>query len=377
MAGPKGIAICDECAELANRVASEALRPTGDDLVLTGIGRLITNDSRGEGLLGEVKGAAIAVRRGRVSWVGDRRDLPHRYADLPALSCGGRAGCPGFVDASARLLVKRVEARLDPDSLVDDTTARIREMLARGTTALDLRAGGTGDPTKDTTLLASARAAADQAAGSVSITWVAGGMDAETVEEVMAPTAARLASAAEITCDGDGGGLRLAEAVRNSGRMPLRMRPCREAHDGCLETAQRSLGMEGWTVRLAEVDGPVPVVETVWALGGWPLPTRALWDAGRRCALASGTGAGGTYVDGMGLVMSLAVNGEGLPPAQALWSVTRGGALAVGDRERGRLRLGAPADIVILDTDEPTELAYRPDGTPIWKVVLGGAPVER
>ena len=57
-------------------------RPPGD-LLLTGIGELVTNDPRRSGQLGLVEQAAVAVRHGKVAWVGLEPDLPARYRELP------------------------------------------------------------------------------------------------------------------------------------------------------------------------------------------------------------------------------------------------------------------------------------------------------
>ena len=58
-----------------------------------------------------------------------------------------------------------------------------------------------------------------------------------------------------------------------------------------------------------------------------------------------------------------------------IWAATRGGALALGDSERGRLRVTDPADFVVLDTHDPVSLVRNPDTNPVWKVVVNGQEV--
>jgi imidazolonepropionase len=71
----------------------------------------------------------------------------------------------------------------------------------------------------------------------------------------------------------------------------------------------------------------------------------------------------------------LAVDSGGISPWHAVWAATRGGALAVGDPERGRLRPGDPADLVILDASDPGDMVKKLDANPAWRVVCNGAIV--
>ena len=66
------------------------------DLLLTGIGELVTNDPDRNGLLGVVADAAVAVKSGRVAWVGPEADLLREFRELPELDCAGRAVIPGW-----------------------------------------------------------------------------------------------------------------------------------------------------------------------------------------------------------------------------------------------------------------------------------------
>ncbi len=45
---------------------------------------------------------------------------------------------------------------------------------------------------------------------------------------------------------------------------------------------------------------------------------------------------------------------------QAIWSATMGGAKALRRTDVGHLGVGARADLLMLDTDSPINLAYRP-----------------
>jgi imidazolonepropionase len=96
-----------------------------------------------------------------------------------------------------------------------------------------------------------------------------------------------------------------------------------------------------------------------------PYPdARGLVDAGVRVALASDCNPGSCYTSSMPLCVALAVREMRLTPAEALWSATAGGALALGREDVGRLSVGSRADYAVLDAPSYVHLAYRP-GVPL------------
>ena len=58
-----------------------------------------------------------------------------------------------------------------------------------------------------------------------------------------------------------------------------------------------------------------------------------------------------------------------LSPEEAVWAATRGGALALGEADRGAIVPGARADLVILDAPSHRHLPYRP-GTNLVRTVI-------
>lgn len=361
VAGPDDLAICDECADLAGRVAREGMRASGDDLLLVGVSTAVTNDRRVEGPLGVVENAAIAVKAGRISWIGPERELPRRYSALPRHDCGGRAVVPGMIDASTRLLDDHDEGA------VSAAAGFAGRMLARGTTGLGLEVGGTADPAAEARWLTAAGRLAERAPSTVSITWR---VSSPELARVAGPAASRVAGFAAIACEGlaDGRAGRLARAVAP---LATRLRTCARSACRCWE------GVEPVTA-----DGP-QALDT----GGIPILTAEDLVAGRfterivsderAFALASWSRVSARRLEGMAHLVALAVDLAGMPFEVALWGVTRGGALAIGDPERGRLRLGAPGDILVIDGARPSAILDRPDGDIAWRVVLGGAFIPR
>ncbi len=89
-------------------------------------------------------------------------------------------------------------------------------------------------------------------------------------------------------------------------------------------------------------------------------PARRLIDAGVTVALATDCNPGTSFTTSMPFVIALAVRELGLSPEEAWRAATLGGAAALGQSDIGHLRVGARADLVVLDAPSPVHLAYRP-----------------
>ena len=370
VAGPRGVGVCGECAALAAEVALDAIRPEEVDRVIRAIGFVVTNDRRNDGLLGGIENAALAIRRGRVTWVGPERHLPSRYAELPSLDAGGRIVCPGFIDAGTELLGRGPIG--EPEAAVERAAGLAAAMVVEGTTSFDLAVGGTDDPMSETVSLAAGRGVAERVAASVTVSWrVPAGIPPHELRRILLPAAARLASNALVTCPGPPHEIEAWLPVTR----PLRPRieVCDEP-DGCVEAAEGALSVSG-PGHLSPIDGVVSIVEPLALLDGRSLPARKLWDAGAVLALASRNDPGRRMLRSPALMITLLVEVGGLSISEAIWAATRGGALALGDPERGRLRPGDIADLLVLDTDSLGDLVRRPDTGWASVVISGGVVV--
>ena len=109
-----------------------------------------------------------------------------------------------------------------------------------------------------------------------------------------------------------------------------------------------------------------------------PYPdARRLLDAGVRVALASDCNPGSCYSSSVPLCIALAVREMGMSPAEALFAATAGGARALDRSDVGHLRVGAAADLVVLDAPSHLHLAYRPGVPLVREVFLSGRPYLR
>jgi imidazolonepropionase len=390
--------------------------PAQGAFVLSGIGRLVTNDPElGAGVLGELTDAAVVVQDGRVAWVGASSDAPavDRLIDV-----GGRAVVPGFVDAHTHLVfagerVEEFEARMAGQpwsaggiaATVGATRAASREelirrvehlgseLLSQGTTTVEVKTGYGLDVAHEVRLLEVARTVTEERTflgahvvppefahdrdGYVRLVagamleeaaplarWVdafceAGAFDVEECRTVL------LAGAAH------GLGLRLhANQLGWSPGIQLACELGAASVDHCTHLrpadidALASSGTVATLVPGAEFSTRSPYA-----------PARSLLDAGVTVALATDCNPGTSYTTSMPFVIALAVRELHLSPAEALWAATAGGAASLRRNDVGRLRPGARADLVVLDAPHPAHLAYRP-GVPLaWLVVKDGKVV--
>ena len=92
-------------------------------------------------------------------------------------------------------------------------------------------------------------------------------------------------------------------------------------------------------------------------------------EAGATVALATDCNPGTSFTTNMPIVVSLAVTAMRMTPAEALWSATAGGARALQRDDVGTIKVGARADLVLLDAPSHVHLSYRP-GVPLVDTVI-------
>src|SRR5690606_31682048 len=105
---------------------------------------------------------------------------------------------------------------------------------------------------------------------------------------------------------------------------------------------------------------------------------RAMVEAGCAVALATDFNPGSSPTANLALSAALGVTMLGLTPEEVVTAVTRNAAAAVGASDRaGRIAVGRPADLVVLDAPSYVHLSYRMGTNLVRDVVRGGAVVVR
>jgi imidazolonepropionase len=394
------------------------------DLYLSGVGHLTTNDGD------PVTDAVVVVRDGQVVYAGEAADAPE-MGDMTALDCGGRAVIPGFVDAHTHVVFagdrsdefrRRMEGEsyrsiadsgggivstvratrsATEDHLFEMAAERVWRMIAAGTTTLEVKSGYGLDTDTETRILRVARRIGEELPVTVRTSFLGAhsvspefthdhALYLELLVGEMLPAVASLADYCDVFVE-DGvfsvdearavfaaaaeHGLRArvhAEQLSHSGGALL------AAEVGAASADHLDHATPDDATALAEAGvAAVLVPGASYSLRLPQAPGPMLWEAGCVVALATDCNPGTSFLEGMGLAISLAVVQMGLSVDQAVWAATRGGALALGLDDHGVLRPGAVGDMVVLDAPSPAHIPYRPATNLAWATVVGGRPAHR
>jgi imidazolonepropionase len=377
-------------------------------LLVTDVGRLVSWSADAP-----VTDAALVLADGVVAWVGPAAAAP---ACDEVLSAEGGCVLPGFVDSHTHLVfggdrVEEFTARLAGTPYaaggIRTTVAATRaagtvELLARarslaaealrsGTTTLEVKSGygltvederrslevarqvsrhptflgahvvPSGDPAAYTALVAGPMldACAPLATG-IDAFCETGAFDADQCRQVLSAGAAR-----GLHVHVHANQLRLGPGVQLAASLGA------ASADHCTHLSDADVA----ALRDASVVAVlVPAAE--FSTRSAYAPARRLLDAGVTVALATDCNPGTSYTTSMPFVVALACRELGLTPTEAVRAATVGGAAALRDSSAGHLRVGARADLVVLDAPSEAYLAYRPGVDLVRHVVREGVVVR-
>lgn len=371
--------------------------------LVTGIAELTTNDDD----LGTPTDAAVVVDEGRVAWVGATTAAPD--AD-DRVDVGGRAVLPGFVDShshavfagdrAAEFAARMAGERYDGGGIATTVAATraasdgellaglrslVAEMRAQGTTTLEVKSGYGLTVDDEARLLRLARTVTEETTflGAHVVPPEHAADRAAYVELVTGPMLAACAPHArwvDVFCEPGASTAFDADesrAVLEAGAaagLGLRVHGNQLGHGPGVRLAVElgAASVDHCTyLDDADVDALAgsPTVATL--LPGVEFSTRSpypdarrLLDAGVTVALATDCNPGTCYSSSMPFVIALAVREMRMTPAEAVRAATWGGARALRRDDVGVVRVGARADLVVVDAPTATHLAYRP-GVPL------------
>lgn len=367
------------------------------------IGLLVTHDEERP----ERTDAALVIEDGVVAWVGEGSPAADERVDA-----GGRCVIPGFVDSHSHLVFAgdrsdEFEARMagrayeaggirrtvrltraaTDEQLLDNARRLVAEARAQGTTTIEIKSGyglSVEDEERSVRLAAlltpevtflGAHVVPEGMGRDEYVDLVVGGM-----LDACAPHARWI----DVFCETGAFTVEESRRILSAG-------------------IEQGLGARVHAGQLGESDGVRLAVELgaasvdhctflsdddVEALAGsdtvatllpgaefstrQPYPdARRLLDAGATVALACDCNPGSSFTTSMPLMVALAVREMGMTPAEALRAATLGGAAALRRDDVGHLRVGARADLVLLDAPTYVHLAYRP-GVPLVVGTLAG-----
>ena len=367
-------------------------------LLVTNIGELVSWDDERP----VMHDAAVVVERGHVVWIGDRTSAP---ATDMVRDVAGAAVIPGFVDSHSHLVfagersaefaarmsgqpygaggirttVAATRAASD-EELAANLARLVAQMRSMGTTTVEVKSGygltvhdearslAIAQQVTDETTFLGAHVVPDDTdvesyvdlvtgpmlqACAPHARWIdvfceTGAFDADQARTVLAAgAAAGLGPRLHANQLGPGPGVQLAAEMGAA------------AADHCtyLDDADVAALADAGVVA-----GLLPGVEFSTRS---PYPdARRLLDAGVTVSIATDCNPGSSFTTSMPFCIALAVREMGMTPLEALWSATRGGAFSLRRDDVGHLRVGAKADLVVLDAPSHVHLSYRP-GVPL------------
>ncbi len=391
---------------------------------------------------GLIAGGAVAIQGERIVAVGSSEDVLARYVAEEELDATGCVVCPGFVDPHTHVVyagdradeferrirgetyqqiaaagggilstVRATRAAAVP-SIVDQSLARLDEMLNLGTTTVEVKTGYGLDAASEMKLLRAidrldrtgpfelvptfmaAHAVPPEFAGQ-------GDAYVELVIEELLPAALAWYEASgfkadgrpmfvDVFCEHHAFSLEQARRVLEAGRaagLPLK------AHvDQFTELGGLALALEFGATSVDHLDvtgaGGVRALAASTAVGV-VIPTasfnlgsaryadaRSMIDAGAAVALTTDINPGSSPCPSMPLAMAIACRYQKLTPAEALAAATINAAHAIGLGHRlGSLEPGKQADLLVLDVPDYRHLAYRFGGNPVAQVIKKGSVI--
>ena len=389
------------------------------ELLVTDIGCLVTNEATFDGTpLGIISDAAFAVTNGKVSWVGSRSET--KTSDYQnVVSANGKTVIPGFVDShnhlvfagdraaefSARMqgqpyaagginyTVEQTRSASD-EQLRANAAALVIEGLTSGTTTVEIKSGYGLSVADEVRSLQIAREFTNETTflGAHVVPAEFKNTPDDYVAMVCGPmleAAAQYSKWIDVFCDRGAFNPAQTRQILKAG-IAKGLLP--RLHANQLEPGEGiKVGVELGAASVdhishfdsSDIDALAGSNTVATFLPGAEFSTRSkypdarpMFEAGINIAIASDCNPGSSYTTNMPMMIALAVREMFFTPEQALWSATKGGALALRRTDVGHLAVGARADFSILSSNSYLHLAYRPGVNLVEQVWRNGNQVS-
>ena len=303
----------------------------------------------------------------------------------------------GGIFRSSRLLNEASD-----DAVMDFCRPLVAEMLAHGTTALELKTGyGLSVEGELRQARLARRLASEVAAQTCTVTllachavpegmargdWVRAACD----ELIPAAAAQGLVDAVDIYVEDIAFSLEDLEevaAAAASARLPLRVHADQLGQSGAAEMAVRLGARSADHLNQCSDEGVEALgsaAETVavllpassFFLGAGRPPVKALRTRGAALAVATDFNPGTSPICSMPEAIAMAATVYGMAPLEALTAATANPAWVLGLQDRiGTLEAGKRADFLILEEPAFAQVPYRPGHNPVWATFIAGEPV--
>jgi imidazolonepropionase len=366
---------------------------------------------------GEIRDAAIAVKDGRIAWLGPQADMPSGL-DAQAVTVhdgGGSWLTPGLIDCHTHIVhagnrSDEFEARLNgatyediagagggimstvratraasEDELLRQSLPRVRSLLAEGVTTIEIKSGYGLTLESEAKMLHAARRIGRELPVRVATTFLgahalppefAGRADdyVDEVIKMIAPLAAEgLVDVVDAFCERIGFSHEQTERVFQAAQaqgLPVKLHAEQLSDQRGAELTARYNGLSADHLEHLSAAGVAAMAAagTVAVLlpGAYyflrdttPPPVAALREAGVSMAVATDCNPGTSPMTSLLLAMNMACTLWRLTPQEALAGVTRHAARALGlQQDIGTLAVGKRADFALWRIARPADLSY-------------------
>jgi imidazolonepropionase len=388
-----------------------------------------------EAMLGAIPGGAVGIRDGRVAWLGPEAQLPPGTTDgqTELLDADGGLVVPGFVDAHTHLLwagdrsqefalrcagadylaiaragggiasTVRAVRETSEEQLVSLALPRLHRLLSEGVTTAEVKSGYGLERESELRMLRAIRTLGARQPIRLLPTFLwphalpsewahdRAGFLAEgraVLRDVAQEGLARFADAfierGAFTAEevrpllGEARGLGL-ELKLHVDQLSAARGAQFAASLGALSADHLECISSEGILALARSGVTAVLVPTATLVLRRPhyAPGRAMVREGIATAVATNVNPGSAPTESLSLSLALACLQNGLTPEEALLGVTRWGGRALGDEALGRLRVGSPADLLVLGTPEVAHLVSHLGVSHVRAVVCAGRTVLR
>jgi imidazolonepropionase len=367
---------------------------------------------------GLIHDGAVAIRNGRIAWIGSKAELPGNH-EATVLDGEGAWITPGLIDCHTHLIyggdrIDEFELRLNGASYeeiarhgggilstVNSTRAtptaqlctlaasRLKQLVGEGVTTVEIKSGYGLDTETELRMLEAARALNAQSPIDVVSTFLGahalppefsddkkGYIDLVCEEMIPRVAAQQLASAVDGFCESIAFSpeeiARVFEAsVANGLAVKLHADQLSDSGGGKLAARFNALSadhiefLSRESAQAMAASGTVAVLlpGAFYALRETQLPpVELLRQYGIPMAIATDSNPGTSPALSLRLMINMACVLFKLTPAEALAGVTREAARALGLDDRGTLEVGKIADMVLWDIEKPAQLALEIGG---------------
>ncbi len=397
-----------------------------EPIVLADLGAATLGPDQGYGLLAD---AAIALKGGRIAWVGAATELPQDYAGWRIERLGGRLVTPAFVDCHTHLVFAGNRARefemplegasyeevaragggivstvratraAGETALIAATLPRLDALLAEGVSVVEVKSGYGLDVETELRMLHVARQLQSLRPVRIRTTFLGAhatpveykGRNADYIAEVCIPAlraahAEGLVDAVDGFCEGIAFSVAEMEPVFAEAKalgLPVKLHAEQLSNIGGIRLAARYGALSVDHVEYANdadaaalaASGTVPVLlpGAFYAIRETQAPPVASFRAhGVPMALATDCNPGTSPMTSLLLTMNMACTLFRLTVEEALRGVTVNAARALGLSDTGRIAAGMRADLAVWNAESPAELAYRFGFNPLHTRIFGG-----